>query len=182
MRMVTSTLLLAALLCAPASAQEAVVGQVIGFQDTLSLRVGDEIVHLGPGSPGYAIPAGIQAAVLAGKAYKPAPKANVVSYKTMKLGFYKEAPRNEVTVLKPEERTKNFNGYVLGFDKNALLFEASRCMSCGSCFDCDTCWSYCGDGAVKKMPKGQHYNFILDKCIGCSKCADECPCSMIDMV
>jgi len=121
-------------------------------------------------------------AVLAGKAYKPAPKANVVSYKTMKLGFYKEAPRNEVTVLKPEERTKNFNGYVLGFDKNALLFEASRCMSCGSCFDCDTCWSYCGDGAVKKMPKGQHYNFILDKCIGCSKCADECPCSMIDMV
>jgi len=68
MRMVTSTLLLAALLCAPASAQEAVVGQVIGFQDTLSLRVGDEIVHLGPGSPGYAIPAGIQAAVLAGKA------------------------------------------------------------------------------------------------------------------
>ena len=121
-------------------------------------------------------------AVLAGKEFAPAAPAALVSYKTMHLGFYPEAKRNEVKELAPEERLKNFAGYLEGFDPQSLLNEASRCMSCGACFDCDTCWSYCGDGAITKMPKGKHYEFILEKCIGCSKCADQCPCTMIDMV
>ncbi|MDT8446867.1 MAG: NAD(P)-binding protein [bacterium] len=120
-------------------------------------------------------------AFLRGETLKPEGKPNVVSYKSMKLDFYPEAPRNEITVEAPEKRMNSFEGYLTGFTQEQLLFEASRCMSCGDCFDCDTCWSYCGDGAIKKLPKGGHYSFIWDKCIGCKKCADECPCAMIDM-
>ena len=61
--------------------------------------------------------------------------------------------------------------------------EAKRCMSCGKCFDCSTCWSYCQDNAiVKPLVKGEPYKIKLDFCTGCKKCAEECPCGFIDMV
>ena len=121
-------------------------------------------------------------AFIMGVEYKPVVAPPVVSYKTMKLQFYPEAPRNNTTDVAVSERVKNFAKTVLGFDATTLLYEATRCMSCGGCFDCDTCWSYCGDSAINKLSKGKHYEFNLDKCIGCSKCAEECPCTMIDML
>ncbi|OGG97050.1 MAG: hypothetical protein A2508_07295 [Candidatus Lambdaproteobacteria bacterium RIFOXYD12_FULL_49_8] len=120
-------------------------------------------------------------AFLKGQEYKPEPKKKIVKHQSMKLDFYQKTQRNLISELEPVQRLQNFDGYVLGFSKEQLLAEASRCMSCGSCFDCDTCWSYCGDSAIKKMPKGKHYEFVWDKCIGCNKCADECPCGLIDM-
>ena len=162
------------------------VGPYGRLNDTDNLWVGGDIIRrLGLVTQAFGdgrLAAEEMDAFVKGEEYQPAAKTPVVSYKTMKLDFYGEAPRNETGALPPVDRAKNFDGYVLGFDKQALLFEASRCMSCGSCFDCDTCWSYCGDSAIKKMPKGEHYSFIWDKCIGCKKCADECPCSLIDMV
>jgi len=108
-------------------------------------------------------------------------KPNIVKAATMQLGFYPTAPRQEIDEIAAAERIKNFDGYINGYDATAILWEASRCMSCGSCFDCDTCWSVCGDSAINKLPKGQHYEFNWDKCIGCNKCAEMCPCSFIDM-
>ncbi len=55
-------------------------------------------------------------------------------------------------------------------------------MSCGQCYDCENCWKFCGDGAVNKLAKGEHFEFNLDKCIGCGKCMEECPCGLIDMI
>jgi len=53
----------------PACAQEQPApAQVVGFAGALTLRVNGEVVKLGPGSTGYAIPFGAQAAVLAGEA------------------------------------------------------------------------------------------------------------------
>ena len=53
----------------PACAQEPPASaQVVGFAGALTLRVNGEVVELGPGSTGYAIPLGAQAAVLAGEA------------------------------------------------------------------------------------------------------------------
>ncbi len=121
-------------------------------------------------------------AFVRGGAYRPEAKPRVVKHTEMVLGFYPTAPRQEISEWAAEERLKSFSGYLTGLDPQTLLNEASRCMSCGSCFDCDTCWSVCGDSAIKKMPKGQHYEFILDKCIGCNKCAEMCPCKFIDMV
>jgi len=63
--------------------------------------------------------------------------------------------------------------------------EVKRCMSCGLCFDCDNCWMFCSDQAVKKGdksgPRGTHYEFLHEKCQGCKKCAEACPCGFIDM-
>ena len=62
------------------------------------------------------------------------------------------------------------------------LEEAKRCMSCGMCMDCETCWMYCTNNCFVKLPKGEHYKIKLEVCNGCQKCAQECPCGYIEMV
>jgi formate dehydrogenase major subunit len=60
--------------------------------------------------------------------------------------------------------------------------EAARCMSCGLCFDCETCFKFCTDNAVvRPLQKGGKYEFKLEFCTGCKKCMEECPCGYIDM-
>ncbi|MFZ0340634.1 MAG: FAD-dependent oxidoreductase [Terracidiphilus sp.] len=61
------------------------------------------------------------------------------------------------------------------------LAEAARCMSCGMCMDCETCWMYCSKNCFVKLPKGEHYKIKLDLCNGCGKCAESCPCGYIAM-
>lgn len=59
--------------------------------------------------------------------------------------------------------------------------QAARCMSCGMCMDCETCWMYCSRNCFVKLPKGEHYKIKLDTCNGCGKCVDACPCGYLEM-
>ncbi len=60
--------------------------------------------------------------------------------------------------------------------------EATRCMSCGECFDCENCFKFCSENAViRPFDKGAGYSFKLENCTGCKKCAEECPCGYIDL-
>ena len=64
--------------------------------------------------------------------------------------------------------------------------EASRCMSCGMCFECDNCVIYCPQDAVFRVKKdsstmGRYVDTDYDKCIGCHICADVCPTGYIKM-
>ena len=61
------------------------------------------------------------------------------------------------------------------------LAEAARCMSCGMCMDCETCWMYCSKNCFVKLPKGEHYKIKIDLCNGCGKCVESCPCGYIEM-
>ncbi len=68
-----------------------------------------------------------------------------------------------------------------GMTEAEVLAEAVRCMSCGMCMDCETCWMYCSKNCFVKLPKGEHYKIKLDLCNGCGKCAESCPCGYIAM-
>lgn len=59
--------------------------------------------------------------------------------------------------------------------------QAARCMSCGMCMDCETCWMYCSRNCFFKLPKGEHYKIKLDTCNGCGKCVEACPCGYLEM-
>jgi Pyruvate/2-oxoacid:ferredoxin oxidoreductase delta subunit len=60
--------------------------------------------------------------------------------------------------------------------------EARRCLSCGACFECDSCYKYCPDQAVlKPLEPGAPYRFKLEFCQGCNKCAEQCPSNYIEM-
>jgi len=106
---------------------------------------------------------------------------SVVAPDKMKPGWYKAADRHErghVAVLERGLETE----IEAGLAEADALEEAKRCMSCGLCMDCETCWMYCTNSCFVKLPKGEHYRIKLELCNGCKKCAEECPCGYIDLV
>jgi NADPH-dependent glutamate synthase beta subunit-like oxidoreductase len=98
----------------------------------------------------------------------------------MKLGWYKEAPRHERKQLELEQRDMDAE-VESGLTEVEAREEAKRCMSCGMCMDCETCWMYCTNNGFIRLPKGQHCKVKLELCNGCKKCAEECPCGYIEM-
>lgn len=65
---------------------------------------------------------------------------------------------------------------------DAIMNEAKRCMSCGMCMDCESCWMYCTPNCFVRLPKGEHCRIKLELCNGCKKCAEACPTGYIEMV
>jgi NADPH-dependent glutamate synthase beta subunit-like oxidoreductase len=61
--------------------------------------------------------------------------------------------------------------------------EASRCMSCGLCFDCQQCFMYCNGAGFTRVAKsrpGNYFVLALDACEGCGKCIEVCPCGYLE--
>lgn len=101
----------------------------------------------------------------------------------IKLDWYEKLDRNEAAFIPVDDRFNDINKEInLGINEENILAETKRCMSCGMCFKCDTCWSYCQDNAIiKPLRPDEPYSFKLEYCQGCKKCAEECPCGYIEM-
>jgi thioredoxin reductase/Pyruvate/2-oxoacid:ferredoxin oxidoreductase delta subunit len=97
------------------------------------------------------------------------------------LDWYKEQARNERQHLPVEQRDMDAE-IEAGLSEAEAIDEAKRCMSCGMCMDCETCWMYCTNNCFIRLPKGEHYKIKLEVCNGCKKCAEACPCGYIDLV
>ncbi len=110
-------------------------------------------------------------------------KMKVIRADEMQLGYYKESQRVPRKELPVEERLKDILAEVSStYSGEEAITEAKRCMSCGMCFDCATCWSFCQDNAIiKPLVKGTPYKFKLEFCTGCKKCSEVCPCGYIEM-
>jgi NADPH-dependent glutamate synthase beta subunit-like oxidoreductase/Pyruvate/2-oxoacid:ferredoxin oxidoreductase delta subunit len=125
------------------------------------------------------------AAYCEGKAPVPAPAVPEINKDRMKFAFYDKIERVEPEHLPVADRFgADVNVEInKGLTEEQVMHEAKRCLSCGYCFDCGTCWSYCQDNAiVKTEPKSfEPYKFKLELCQGCKKCMEECPCGFIEM-
>jgi len=103
--------------------------------------------------------------------------------------YYELVQRNNPVVMPVVQRFKDIKAEITStLTAEAVVAEAKRCMSCGFCFDCGTCWSLCQDSAITKpMVRGgpvvgkPEYIFKHDVCTGCKKCAEQCPCGYLDM-
>jgi dissimilatory sulfite reductase flavoprotein subunit len=107
----------------------------------------------------------------------------IIKTDKMKLAFYEEKARNDGSQISMDERFQTLEAEVnQGLTEEQMLDEAARCMSCGACFLCENCWMFCQVSAVKEpAKKGDNYEFKLEYCDGCKKCAEECPCGYIEM-
>jgi len=86
--------------------------------------------------------------------------------------------------VQPDYHQRQTRGETTGetWSTAAAKAEALRCLSCGACFECDSCWKYCPDQAViRPTEPGQPYRFKLEFCQGCAKCAEQCPSHYIEM-
>ncbi len=68
--------------------------------------------------------------------------------------------------------------------EQAFLQETSRCLSCGRCFGCEHCWTYCNPGAFTRLEEvqpGAYFSISLEMCEGCRKCVEVCPCGFLSV-
>src|SRR5579875_3681720 len=124
----------------------------------------------------------IDAWLRGGELPTPAPQSPA-GFDQLNPWYYSDAPRSVRPTLEAARRSSTFDEIVGGLDADTALFEARRCLSCGSCLACDNCYGVCPDNAVIKLePAGPYaYEFDLDYCKGCGLCAQECPCGAIEM-
>jgi NADPH-dependent glutamate synthase beta subunit-like oxidoreductase len=114
---------------------------------------------------------------------RPPAEPELAGFERLNTWYYSDAPKTVRPRLDTVRRQSTFDEVVLGLDESTALFEARRCMSCGSCFACDNCYGVCPDNAVIKLdPTGSYaYEIDYDYCKGCGLCAEECPCGAIEM-
>lgn len=120
---------------------------------------------------------------LRGTTVEPPTPAGPATYDRLDTWYYTDAPRTHRPVLEAARRASTFDEVVHGLDGVTALFEARRCLSCGTCFSCDNCFGMCPDNAVIKTDDpAAPYLIDLDYCKGCGICATECPAGAITMV
>jgi len=116
--------------------------------------------------------------------------------------YFPPAERSERARLAVDERVRDFREVTQGYAVESAAQEAGRCMSCGTCIECDNCFVFCPDMAIKKAgdtaadadsgaafggttgsaddaalrSAGEPYYLVLDQyCKGCGLCVTECP-------
>jgi ferredoxin len=91
-----------------------------------------------------------------------------------------ESPRRplEEWLIRPDEEI----AATIGGDD--FLREVGRCFSCGQCFGCQHCAMYCnprGYTRVIEPHPGGYFALALDRCEGCGKCIELCPCGFLSI-
>ena len=94
--------------------------------------------------------------------------------------WHMEADRHERQRLPVEQRDLDAE-IEQGLSQDEAIEEAKRCMSCGMCMDCESCWMYCTNNCFVRLPKGEHYSIKMDLCNGCKKCAEGCPTGYLEL-
>ena len=102
----------------------------------------------------------------------PAPPSPVPR-EAMRLPWFEEVPRARRHERAAVSRLVDFGEVVEGLPDRVALAEARRCLSCGTCTQCDRCWLACPDCAT--LADGVQYRVDLDHCKGCLLCVAECP-------
>ena len=118
---------------------------------------------------------------LRGEAYQPAAKPEIATFERLNTWYYSDAEKTVRPMLDVIRRQSTFDEVRGGLDESNALYEARRCLSCGNCFECDTCYGVCPDNAVIKLGPGKRFRFNYDYCKGCGLCVAECPCGAIRM-
>jgi NADPH-dependent glutamate synthase beta subunit-like oxidoreductase len=109
------------------------------------------------------------------------PKHVEATFDLLNLWFFGDAERRQQPELAPGERTADFAEVIGGLAIGQATYEASRCLSCGNCCECDGCLGACPEDAVIKLGVGHGYEFVYDRCTGCGACYEQCPVHSIEM-
>jgi formate dehydrogenase (NADP+) beta subunit len=106
----------------------------------------------------------------------------IVTSGMLHLPVYSDAEPREQKIQPAATRAIDFSEVVAGLTESEAAYEATRCLSCGNCFECDQCYAACPEQAIEKLGPGRHYDYHYDLCTGCAVCFEICPCHAIDMI
>ncbi len=121
---------------------------------------------------------------LAGEDLGAGPETDVIPEAEMKFDRFEHLAPHRGRVLEVEKRfgegsVEVRRGFPETPDHAAAVSEAERCLSCGSCNECDICREHCPEGVL--LRERDSYAFDYDFCKGCGLCAFECPRGVVYM-
>lgn len=97
----------------------------------------------------------------------------LVTIEKLQIWFKTNAEAKAQQHLEIEKAVETFDEIVAGYTTEEAVYEAQRCLSCGNCFECDSCYGACPEGAISKNGKGEGYTINYDLCTGCGVCAEQ---------
>lgn len=106
----------------------------------------------------------------------------VATFDKLHLWFYTDVSHRPQPRLDVPARMTGFGEVVAGLTESDATREAARCLSCGTCFECDGCYAACPEDAILKLGPGRRYAYDYARCTGCAVCFEQCPCHAISMV
>ncbi|WP_449258850.1 NAD(P)-binding protein [Chlorobium limicola] len=98
--------------------------------------------------------------------------------------YFFQSPQAKRQTVVPDDVVGNHDELLVALSEEEALAEAARCMSCGLCFDCKQCVSFCPQEAVSRFrdnPEGEKVYTDYSKCVGCHICSLVCPSGYIQM-
>ncbi len=110
---------------------------------------------------------------------RPLRKPPVARIEQLNLAYFQPIAGAQTTNLQFADRINGFDEVDRGFTNDLAIAEAKRCLSCGVCNGCDTCWLVCPEVAISN--RDREYKVNLDYCKGCGLCEEECPRGVITM-
>jgi NADPH-dependent glutamate synthase beta subunit-like oxidoreductase len=87
--------------------------------------------------------------------------------------------RKEFPRIPINKRKRGFEEIAPPIDMKGAKEAAQRCLSCGTCTQCDACLLFCPDLSIQRGER--EYGVDLDHCKGCSICATVCIRGVISM-
>ena len=143
---------------------------------------------LAPAEYDHVQQAGTDSADFAIHNYEDRAFAEIVPADELFLGYfaYDERRLRGESDVNAENVLGFFGERIKGLSSEEAQEEANRCMSCGMCFECDSCVIYCPQDAIFRVKKseatmGRYVDTDYTKCIGCHICEDVCPSGYIKM-
>jgi NADPH-dependent glutamate synthase beta subunit-like oxidoreductase len=106
-----------------------------------------------------------------------------VARDSVRADYYDECERLEPSRCGTAWRSDHDKEVVATITSDEAFAEATRCMSCGLCFDCQQCFMYCNRGGFTRVTAsrpGNYFVLALDACEGCGKCIEVCPCGYLE--
>lgn len=120
--------------------------------------------------------------------YEDRAATQVIPHQDLFLGHFAHDPvsKRDEKHISAEEVLGNFEERLVAFTEEQARHEGERCMSCGMCFECDSCVVYCPQDAIYRVRRdeasvGRYVATDYAKCIGCHICKDVCPTGYIQM-
>lgn len=98
-----------------------------------------------------------------------------VEFGNVNVFYFPTTPRIQPPHVPAVTRIHGVDEVVQAISWSEAMAEASRCMSCGFCTQCDTCLTFCPDSAISRDRDRGGYAVDLNHCKGCGICATECP-------
>jgi NADPH-dependent glutamate synthase beta subunit-like oxidoreductase len=128
--------------------------------------------------------AGMIDAFLKGEPFPEQGYREVTKVQKQDVMYFLHSPQAKRKTLEPENVVGNHDELLLALSSEETKAESERCMSCGLCFDCKQCVSFCPQEAIKRYkdnPPGEVVYTNYMKCIGCHICSLVCPSGYIQM-